>query len=603
MSRNNRKRGSTAQPKFVVEEAARDRISQVQEFQELLDSQKTDFERVRAGYSQQNVRLARCNSTLLIRIREMEKNVSELVQENVTLRSRLSVNEARFKERLDDQVQMLERGILQRFEEIFHMFASIRRREGLRPSAVNFTEKTAGINEPRSILKRSRPSSSRTQRSIRNSGITFSDLDPESGARGDSGHTNDITEESSTRKDLSPQTKKRRRSSRRESLFSRADFEFLDEGGRLPDADDGSASRPTADNETPDARNVTLPDDPEVPEDQDLTSLNDVCNFTTSIIDCSIPEEAAEMDAATGKGAEASSSKIGVYQDHQDETNIDQNRSSMNHSTTTSISDNTFPQQQLAFLPIKKTSQQKIKHSMKSRGGKKMIDEVMPATATEKFLSDSRVRRTRGKAVNYTLPSLRAKMRRPSEKFVDATTTVDIHDLQVRGGEKRARTKSKEPTPETTPSGFEGVNKPEDPTASDQTVPEHSPQETGPAQQSTDANNEFNSSESTLISRPPTSSTPRPSALKDITNKSQGKSLGKTKKLFKRAIIGDIDDENSVTTENAAKGKTTNFRLHGDDLSAFHLLDDLKNNGRPRTHRAQAKRPLEKRKQKSSLKS
>ncbi|CCK72815.1 Sgo1p KNAG_0L01960 [Huiozyma naganishii CBS 8797] len=39
--------------------------------------------------------------------------------------------------------------------------------------------------------------------------------------------------------------------------------------------------------------------------------------------------------------------------------------------------------------------------------------------------------RTRGRHVSYKLPSLRCKMRRPSESLVDATTTVDINALAV----------------------------------------------------------------------------------------------------------------------------------------------------------------------------
>ena len=48
-----------------------------------------------------------------------------------------------------------------------------------------------------------------------------------------------------------------------------------------------------------------------------------------------------------------------------------------------------------------------------------MADEVLPSIKPE------RPRRTRGKVVDYTLPSLRVKMRRPSEKLVDATTFVE----------------------------------------------------------------------------------------------------------------------------------------------------------------------------------
>lgn len=78
-----------------------------------------------------------------------------------------------------------------------------------------------------------------------------------------------------------------------------------------------------------------------------------------------------------------------------------------------------------------------------------MIDEVMPTTCgTTNELSDSsRSRRTRGRAINYALPSLRAKMRRPTEKLVDATTVTNIRDLQVITGRTKSSSKSRDGTP------------------------------------------------------------------------------------------------------------------------------------------------------------
>lgn len=60
------------------------------------------------------------------------------------------------------------------------------------------------------------------------------------------------------------------------------------------------------------------------------------------------------------------------------------------------------------------------------------ISPELPSQESTPQESDSRrTRRTRGKNVNYKLPSLRAKMRRPTKKFVDATTVTNINDLQV----------------------------------------------------------------------------------------------------------------------------------------------------------------------------
>lgn len=86
-----------------------------------------------------------------------------------------------------------------------------------------------------------------------------------------------------------------------------------------------------------------------------------------------------------------------------------------------------------AFITV--TGNNKVKHSMKSRKPKKnkgSVDESMPCTQSTESVDFNRPRRTRGKTVDYRLPSLRAKMRRPTEKLVDATTTVNIQDLQVK---------------------------------------------------------------------------------------------------------------------------------------------------------------------------
>ena len=62
--------------------------------------------------------------------------------------------------------------------------------------------------------------------------------------------------------------------------------------------------------------------------------------------------------------------------------------------------------------------------------------------------------------------------------------------------------------------------------------------------------------------------------LKDITNKSFTKS-SKTRKLSKKAIIGDLGDENSYLFEDNVSSNSS-FRLNEEDLSVFDLIGDVK---------------------------
>ena len=106
-----------------------DLTPQIQEFQNLMDLESQKVENIRQSYSRQNSLLAKDNSILKIKVNSLEKKISQLVQENVTLRSKTSISEAIYRERLSNQLQVIENGIIQRFDEIFYMFENVRKNE------------------------------------------------------------------------------------------------------------------------------------------------------------------------------------------------------------------------------------------------------------------------------------------------------------------------------------------------------------------------------------------------------------------------------------------------------------------------------------------
>lgn len=108
-----------------------DLTPQIQEFQNLMDLESQKVETIRQSYSRQNSLLAKDNSILKIKVNGLEKKISQLVQENVALRSKTSISEAIYRERLNNQLQTIENGIIQRFDEIFYIFDNVRKNESL----------------------------------------------------------------------------------------------------------------------------------------------------------------------------------------------------------------------------------------------------------------------------------------------------------------------------------------------------------------------------------------------------------------------------------------------------------------------------------------
>lgn len=544
-------------------------MPQIQQFQDLIDLQKAQFENIKSSYIQQNSQLAKSNSSLMMKIADMEKKVSELVQENVVLRSKLSMSELKYKEKLNSQFQILEKGVYQRFEEVVHIFTTVKKKEGL--SYQNDTNNCFSLDEPRSILKR--PSSVNESRRSSKPSITFNEnenqiipSETEENLR-DRNNSIELNDE-----EILP-LKKRRKSSRRESLFIPSDFDFSNEylENELKDIESNSAENAHESNEI-------LPEEQQDQEDES-------CNFTSSIIEYSIPEEIPDLKSKKNESLpslsnNSSSSRIEIYKDLNDHLRCQSPEHASSKAQTP----------QSPFVQVQNLSQNKIKHSMKPRvKKKKIIDEIMPTTSTQDYI-ESRMRRTRGKAVDYTLPSLRAKMRRPTEKLVDATTVTNIHDLQVTANRRRSRSKSKSGSPETLDEDCTSLNSIQIQNSVEPEKEEYILLKPGTSSSSNAKSfspSKVNVLKEKALNTPPLKTSTEEVPLKDITNKSFTKS-SKTRKLSKKAIIGDLGDENSYLFEDNVSSNSS-FRLNEEDLSVFDLIGDVKVSSAPKTHRAKAK--------------
>lgn len=621
LRRKVRNSGDGGKVGFTRETGAVPNVPQIQELQNMMDSQASKVEAIRATYSSQNTQLAKANASLMMKLSDLEKKVSELVKENVSLRSTVSVGEVNYKKRLDEQLEVLENGISHRIEEIFHMFDRVRAKENILPEP-----SSSRTSELRSILRNRRVSTPSIDGRKSASSIQFIETEDQGSYGGSAGSI--YNTEGAENQGDDTLRKKRRKSSRRESIFLPTDFDFADERpgfepGSIPGPDNvGDNSSEKVVDDVPGG----MPDEAprEEVEEVENAALDEVSNevqseleveheafqednngnvthevsaesnhaegsfsFTNSIIEYSIPEE-APPPTSTG-GEQLSSSKIEVFRDEPDVLPSMQNDGK--HETDLQINDATF-------VPL--STQNKVKHSMRApgvRGRSKIVDEVMPTTNNGGGTCDidfTRTRRTRGKAIDYTLPSLRAKMRRPTEKFVDATTFTSIHELQVTNARRNYRKhQRRESANDISLKGkvvidnLASQNSPTEPFQREgtSTVPETT-QKTQ-LKQSSIKNVEGPVSKNKIRFQD------KP-ILKDITNKPKA---NKTRKLFKNAIINDICEnhsgEHDETSETSGSGGSS-FRLNEEDLSVFDLIGSHKIKPSSKTYRTKLKKMVTK---------
>lgn len=462
------------------------------------------------------------------------------------------------------------------------MFDRVRMKENLSPEP-----SLSRFNELKSILRNRRTSGSSLDGRKSANSIQFMETDDQSVHTGSAG-SNETTE-SNDRQDDESSRKKRRKSSRRESIFLPTDFDFPyhePEPEPEPEKEPEPEPRKVSDDVSEDeqlepsieshaANDVVAQDDNEGSDHAEASF-----NFTNSIIEYSIPEEVAPSTSAGTD--QLSTSKIEVFRDEPEAVITLQKEREINDA---------------AFVPL--STQNKVKHSMRTpgaRGRSKIVDEVMPTTNNGSGACDidfTRTRRTRGKAIDYTLPSLRAKMRRPTEKFVDATTFTSIHELQVTNARKKDRRHQprrsnapitlKESVVDTSDNQIaktQSKGKEETLAVSEATLPDQPKPLVAHKPESTMIKNKI-----TFQDKP---------ILKDITNKPKA---NKTRKLLKNAIINDICDTQPSAhdeTFDSSGSNGSSFRLHEEDLSVFDLIGSNKVKPSNKTYRAKFKKMVTK---------
>ena len=93
--------------------------------------QHKNIELIRKKYTLQNKSLAKNNSLMMLRISEMEAKVSDLINENMLLRKRRTYKDAELKKQLESKLGNLETGLMHKFSEIFEMLKGVRMNEGI----------------------------------------------------------------------------------------------------------------------------------------------------------------------------------------------------------------------------------------------------------------------------------------------------------------------------------------------------------------------------------------------------------------------------------------------------------------------------------------
>lgn len=562
-----------------------------QEYVNLINMQKQQFEQMKRNYTQQNTQLAKSNSLQMVKISDLESRISELVQENVQLRSRLSMTDVRSKERLNWCFGVLEQGVFQRFDEVLKIFSGLREEQGLGKANGKVLDRVSEQCEGNRMLSGKLVEFNIPKGSLVGSTERWS------------GDTIELSGD-----EVVPMRKKRRKSSRRESLFIPSDFDFSNESQENGVKDFGSPEKTRSpgdsverdiiseektlalenengcreDEEMLNKNNNMIEDGPvsesavfslhDENNDQDDNAsrknqnddqLDETGNFTHSIIEYFIPEERGSDEPE--HSGNTSNSRIEVYRDASSCDSTSKNGLESYHESTSL---------QPSFVQIPVLSQSKIKHSMKpprSTPRKRVIDEGMPQNG---YSNSTRQRRTRGKAVDYKWPSLRAKMRRPTAELVDATTVTDIHDLQVTTRRKLRKAK-------------DAMDMTDNEQQLSSVSNENSNHEICDKRPSLDFKDHATKDTLPIPVEAKETQSPRrkPMILKDITNKQPV--IQKTKKLLsKRPIIDDINDENSYYHEESSK---TSFRLNEDDFSVFDLISDIKSSKITKTHRAKAR--------------
>ncbi|KAG0671877.1 shugoshin [Maudiozyma exigua] len=533
---------------------------QFQELQDILDQESEKLIHLKNSYGQQNVAIAKENSLLKMKLNEMESKVSGLIQENVSVRSHITLTHSQYKKQLNDKLQKMENQLIERFQSILDLFQQVRVQEKL---PIETHDHNNGLISNRLIdLPSSLPTSKESLGNSKESAPVI---------------TNASAQETSSSPSMnSTSSRKRRKSSRRQSMFVPSDFEF-------PLDNDNVENRESEQLQHPSDLLVREPGSPVISKES--TKDDNEGDFTNSIIDYSIPEEKDTRPHPTTpllqKGSlvnskNKSTTNNTVLSSMQTTSSIPSSSSSVAKLDIFRDDDDDTTENSIQTLKENIIVKHSIKPPRIKSKKRKIVDERMPVSNYPEI--NPSTRRTRGKTVNYTLPSLRSKMRRPTEKLVDATTTINIKDLQVNNRRRRTRSSNMK---KTVSSGH--VNP----------LIDHNETENEPTSKViTEKSNEISQLSSpshikevidTKRKKLALTKSSSPLVEKDINRK---RPTSQKKKLFKQAIVNDLNDDinDSGMNSSSRANKSVSFRLNDEDLSVFDLIP-AKVNTTPKTYK------------------
>lgn len=312
----------------------------------------------------QNKALARKNSILMTKISDLETKISDLIQQNIELRAVNAKSDDQKRKWLEDKLNLIEESVNQRFSEINQIFKTIRENEGLDKS-VSFKD----LKSPRKASK-----SERKRKSLRRQSIYIPPPDSPT-----------IYEQSISQFDKNVEN------FNQEAIPIHFDNNnpFQDSYDNIEDIiqlEQAEAFEKLTELEQQHEHNNNTNN-----EDNDSSELTEASNL--SPIKLSSPEE-----------------KFQVFKDDSISNKIDK---IVSGSTL-----NKFDQELADIQKPLIHDINKIKHTKREKT-KFVIDDSMPGSNVDDD-SNRRRSRARSKPISYAEPSLRAKMRRQSEKFVGA---------------------------------------------------------------------------------------------------------------------------------------------------------------------------------------
>lgn len=403
----------------------------------------------------QNKALAKKNSFLMTKITDLETKVSELIQQNVELRSANARNEDKKKAWFEQNLSLLEQGVSQRFEEIFQMFSTIRQNEKLSPPSITLNSSSSlGSSDVTQCMLLASSSSDkdktvsfenvkspnskkeRRRKSLRRQSIYIPSPGTPEKAKAESNFGNDLpNHENESHKNVE---------SNEEVHIEKNNELNIEQQDEIPN------SSPNNEEEISHATNLspikfTSPEELKSSfknekfkvfkdfEDEDESKLSNsisekIQKLANEIIQPISEDFLTEKKQVKVKAKKVNNSKRSIRSTiiNNDEVNdklndkvennfLDTNK--VKHTTSKRKKEKSSKDEQMPNSEEVSTSTPEMNDA--NNNGKASKAAKANTTAPNDTITTGG-RRTRGRQINYAEPSLRMKMRRPSEKFSDA---------------------------------------------------------------------------------------------------------------------------------------------------------------------------------------